>query len=216
MLVYVSGKYSGDSHEEISDNILKARKVAIELWEQGHAVICPHLNTSHMEVDCHIHYDNYIEGDLMMIARCDAMVMLSGWEDSQGAVIEKGYAENLRIPIYYEDSIPSLHVTEVRCPEQAKAFAEILGVMYRTHLDKNADYSPANILGTGDVGLITRLWDKIARILNLSGFQFEIKPESVRFVSPKEPKNESLDDSFMDAAVYTIIGILLRQGKWGR
>lgn len=106
------------------------------------------------------------------------------------------------------------HPTEVKRPIQTQAFQEILNRMYRVHLDKNADYSPANILGTGWIGLVTRLWDKMARMMNLAGFRIEIA--SSEYEAPQAPRNESIDDTLMDMAVYAIIGLLLRQGKWGK
>ena len=211
MLIYVSGKYTGD----VDENILAARSVAIRLWELGHAALCPHLNTAHFEHDCNVGYDQYIEGDLNMIARCDAIVMVNGWEESKGAKIEKEYAEKLVMPVYYENNLPALHPTEIRCPEQVRAFREIVGKMYRVHLDKNSDYSPANILATGEIGLITRLWDKTARLLNLLGFRFSIQ-DAGTFDAPRNPKHESIDDTYQDLAVYAIIGLLLRSGKWGK
>lgn len=216
MLIYVSGKYSGDTEKERKDNIFKAGKVAAELWDRGHAVICPHANTSEFLVPTKItQYEDFIKGDLMMIARCDAMVMLPEWENSKGAVLEHNYALELGVPVYfYPDELPNLHPTEARCPQQAKAFSETIGKLYRTHLRKNADYSPANILATGELGLVTRLWDKIARLLNLSGFRLEIS--SSQFLAPKEPSNESINDTYEDAAVYSIIGLLLRKGVWGK
>lgn len=213
MLVYVSGKYSGEDATEIEENIQTARRVAIELWELGHAVICPHLNTAHFEEDCQLLYDDYIEGDLDILTRCDVIVMLPGWEESRGANVEKGCADRLGIPVYEYPTLPDLHPTEIRCPNQSRAFLETVGRMYRTHLQKNADYSPANILATGDLGLVTRLWDKVARLMNLSGFKFDIINQ--HFEKPIDPKNESVEDTLMDASVYAIIGLLLRSGKWG-
>ena len=246
MLLYVAGQYgpktNGIPTEELDaflktpeaqkgkdENIAKARAVAIQLWEIGHAVICPHLNTAHMERDCKIGHADYLRGDFQMIARCDGIVMIEGWEQSKGANMEHEYAKSLGMPVWYQrpslyvleteynidpSSLPELHITEQRCPEQVKAFAETIGKMHRTHLAKNADYSPSNILLTGEVGLATRLWDKIARILNLTGFQLIVNLG--RFVGSREPMNEALDDAYLDSAVYSIIGLLLRQGKWGR
>jgi len=114
----------------------------------------------------------------------------------------------------YSKGTLGLHPTELLRPIQAQAFKEILGHMYQVHLDKNADYSPSNVLATGEIGLVTRLWDKVARLLNLTGFQIEIS--SSRFVVPKKPKNEAIEDTYMDLAVYGIIGLLLRQDKWGK
>lgn len=215
MLVYVSGRYSGKDWAEIEENIMRAKAVAVELWEKGHAVICPHLNTSHFEELCDLSHDDYIAGDLNILTRCDAIVMLPDWEHSQGACVEKALADRLDIPVYlYPMEIPELHPTEARCPEQTQAFLETVGRMYRTHLKKNADYSSANVLATGELGLVTRLWDKLARLMNLTGFKFDIA--NAHFERPTNPKNESIEDTLIDASVYAIIGLLLRQGKWGR
>jgi nucleoside 2-deoxyribosyltransferase len=213
MLIYLAGPYSSDPE----GNTERAAAIAAELWRAGHAVICPHTN-SHLvsEFAPEITHRQWLDGDLNMIARVDAMVMMESWRDSKGAVEEHTYASSLGMPIYYAPDLPALHITEVRCPEQAQAFREFMGRMYRTHLSKNADYSPANILATGEIGLATRLWDKIARLMNLLGFRFDINPDSVRFETPRAPKNESIDDTLIDAAVYAVIGALLRKGKWGR
>jgi hypothetical protein len=211
MLLYVSGAYSGN----IDENIEQAAKIAAELWEKGHAVICPHLNTMHFEIRCpQVEYTTYINGDLNMIARCDGMVMVPNWTGSQGATIEKEYADSLKIPVWFYPDIPELHITEIRSPEQAQGFREIIGRMYRVHLDKNADYSPANIAGPGELGLATRIWDKCTRMMNLLGFKIDVT-RSEHVDVAKIPKNEPLEDTYMDLAVYGIIGLLFRQGKWG-
>ena len=114
----------------------------------------------------------------------------------------------------YETNDTKKHPTELKCPEQAQGFREIIEKMYVTHLNKNADYSPANILGTGELGLATRIWDKCIRYLNLIGF--DIRAELVEYRGPKQARNESIEDTLQDMSVYAIIGLLLRSGKWGR
>ena len=85
-LIYVSGKYTDDTKEKISRNIAIARKYAIALWEMGYGVICPHLNTAHLEEDCKIGYEDYIRADLEMVRRSDALFMIpDNWIDSKGA-----------------------------------------------------------------------------------------------------------------------------------
>lgn len=212
MLIYVAGKYSTGDVEE---NVALARRVAIELTKLGHAVFTPHLNFYHFEQDLPDRtHDEYLREDENILSRCDGIVMLPGWTESPGANREYDYAEKIGLPIYQYPDVPDIHPTEVRCPEQAQAFRELTGKMYRTHLDKNADYSPANILGTGEVGLITRLWDKMARLMNLMGF--DLKVETSVYRQPKAPKNESVEDTLLDLSVYALIGLLLRWGKWGR
>jgi len=216
MLVYVAGPYSGDTEEQITFNIGHAREVAAKLWDMGHTVICPHANTSHFERLCQkADYEAFTRGDIVLLTLCDAIVMLDGWEASKGAKGEYTYALENDIPVYWERDLPELHPTEVRSPVQAFAFRQELGCMYRTHLKKNADYSPNNILATGEIGVVTRIWDKVARLMNLSGFQFRIAQPGV-IVQRLAPKSEAIEDTLLDLAVYGIIGKLLRDGKWGR
>lgn len=174
MLVYVSGPYRGADDAEVEQNIRSARIAAVELWKRGHAVICPHANTSRFELECDLEPMVYIEGDLVMVARCDALVMIQGWERSQGAKIERDYAERLGIPIYTAPDYPDLHPTEVRCPTQVKAFAETLGQMHRIHLQKNADYclAPGTKVLTGEM-----LWVPIENLvpgMTLVGFDEDV------------------------------------------
>jgi hypothetical protein len=106
------------------------------------------------------------------------------------------------------------HPTELKYPEQTKAFKETLDKMYQVHLDKNLDYSPTNINGVGMIGLATRLWDKNVRMMNLNGF--EIEARFIAFHGSREAKNESLEDTFIDGANYNIIGRLMLLDKWGK
>lgn len=101
-VVYVSGKYSGN----IDENIHAARLAAIKIWEHGNIALTPHLNTAHFEIDCNCKYEDYIEGDLELLERCDAVVMLPGWEESAGAVKERNAALIEMIPIFYFPDMP--------------------------------------------------------------------------------------------------------------
>lgn len=215
MLIYIAGPYSAPTEAGVSQNIAAARSAALRLWQAGHAVICPHLNTAHFE-ERDLSYEAVLVGDLAMIARCDGIYMLDTWQSSPGARRELVYAELAGLFVFHEaDGIPALHPTEERSPVQAAAFMRQIMRMYRTHLSKNHDYSPANILATGMVGLVTRLWDKTARLMNLSGFRFEIVAAGT-YDTPRAPKHESIEDTLDDTAVYAVIGRLLLSGEWGR
>ena len=131
MLIYVSGPYSGEDSKAIKENIKQAANMAGALWSMGHAVICPHTNTGEpylSKKNCSADCDMYIEGDLNMISRCDALVMTKKWETSKGAKIEWDYANSLGIPIYYAPDYPPLHPTELRCPKQAKEKFQFLPI----------------------------------------------------------------------------------------
>lgn len=105
------------------------------------------------------------------------------------------------------------HITEINYPEQTKRFREILDEMYQVHLEKNADYSPMNILATGIVGIATRIWDKTARVCNLLGFNLQT---GEYYSERKSTNDESIEDNLKDLGVYSIIGRIYREGKWGK
>ena len=42
----------------------------------------------------------WLEGDLEMMKRCDAVLMVPGWEKSQGAMIEYKVAINRGLPVF--------------------------------------------------------------------------------------------------------------------
>ena len=214
MLVYTAGPYGADTTEQRDTNILTAREVSQELWEMGHTAICPHMNTALMEETSKFDNSDFYMGDLEILLRCDAIVMLPDWEESSGAIGENSFALGEGIPIYEYPDLPPLNAVQRDRPNQSREFMATLMRMYRTHLSKNADYSPANILATGEVGLVTRLWDKVARLMNLTGFHVEI--DDAYFEKPQKPKHESIDDNLLDLAVYAVIGTLLRKGVWGK
>lgn len=213
MIVYISGPYSPTPTSSIENHIATARRVAIEMWEGGYTTICPHLNTAHFEKDCKCDYDAYILGDLEILARCDAVVLLPGWRESVGAQEEASFAHEHGIPVYEHPVLPEISKSEELCPIQCAEFILTVMKMYRTHVRKNSDYSANNILIPGELGVVTRIWDKVSRLLNLYGFKFSVK--RTWFEPPSKPKNESIEDSFLDLANYAVIAQLLRRGKWG-
>lgn len=218
MLLYVSSPITDTPENPYAENIARAKKAGYELYKMGHAPFIPALNTLFAGDPEYsdLEHSLYMDADFRMISRCDALLMLEGWPDSKGCKAEHAFAESIGVPIYYAPDYPPLHPTEVRCPRQVRAFEQTLGKMYRVHLRKNADYSPANILATGGIGTVVRLWDKMARILNLEGFHFDIDPDSVKYVGAKEASNEPLADSYEDMGTYTVIQTLLKNGDWGR
>ena len=216
MLIYVAGPIRPTNGKTVKENCDIAKSVALELWKMGHAVICPHANTDLpielAEKSCESNV--WLDGDLQMLARSDAVVVCQDSAKSVGTQGELEFASKRGIPVYYYPDVPELHPTEKLRPNQCKAFIDIVMRGYRVHLDKNADYSPANILGTGELGLMTRIWDKIARLMNLSGFKIDIS--GMRYEKPCNPKVESISDSILDLTVYGIIWQIYRTGDWGK
>lgn len=97
-LLYLAGPYTSPTQEGKAENIRAAREVAVELWKRGYSVICPHLNTAHMEEDG-IDYETFMAGDLEQVRRCDGLILLKGWERSPGAKREMECARARGIPM---------------------------------------------------------------------------------------------------------------------
>lgn len=160
--------------------------------------------------------------------RCDAIILCDPTIDlmSFGKFIKEQL--HLDLPVWSAEPILDLGMkgkegelekqmkswTEIHAPRQTRRFMEIVMKMYRVHLAKNHDYSPANITGPGMIGIATRMWDKIVRIMNLTGFQ--ISAEHLGFEKPRRAVNEPYMDAFMDVSVYGIIAQIFEQGDWGK
>lgn len=115
-VVYVSRSYTGDGTDVTLKNIAFAGKVARSLWDLGYAVICPYKNTAGFEQihDPEIPYNQFLAGDIAILRRCDAIVMLPGWEGSPGARQEFLEAGVAKIPIFHWPLIGELKWIEAR------------------------------------------------------------------------------------------------------
>lgn len=148
-LCYVSGPYTKNStnNKTQEENIAQARQIGCRLWEKGFSVIVPHENTSYFEKDCNIDYDTYIRGDLDMLSRCDYIVMTPDWESSQGAIIEKMYADTLRIPVYIYPNLPVLTKYEIENPT-------FLQMAREEYMNKYRQEYNALIIGDMEIGVV--------------------------------------------------------------
>lgn len=98
-IIYTAGPYRGDGWNAVFENIVRARTAARQLWLKGYAVICPHANTLFMDGP-DIPAMRFIEGDLEIVGRCDAILMLPGWERSEGSRLEYQRATARGLPVY--------------------------------------------------------------------------------------------------------------------
>jgi hypothetical protein len=104
-LAYIAGPYRGKNEYEVYQNIERAGQMALKYWKLGYAVICPHKNTAFFTGAEGLPDSTWLDGDLEMLGRCDVIVMLPGWELSQGAYEELKFARAHELQVIFEDSV---------------------------------------------------------------------------------------------------------------
>ena len=80
-----------------------------------------------------------------------------------------------------------------------EGFEKICQEMLATFIRKHKDYGKGNILDTGDLGIAFRVNDKLNRLKNL-------------LTNKRPPENESMDETWIDIAVYAVIAIMYLRG----
>lgn len=80
-----------------------------------------------------------------------------------------------------------------------EAFDKVNKELLKLFIKKHKDYGKANILDTGEMGVLYRISDKVNRLKHL-------------LANGNKPSNETIDDNWLDIAVYGVIAILYRKG----
>ena len=85
MKIYISGKMG-----DIPENRIRHRfkEAADYLRQEGYTPVNPAVMLDNPGLD----YEDYMSIDLRMLSVCDAIYMLEGWQDSEGAKRELTYA----------------------------------------------------------------------------------------------------------------------------
>lgn len=97
-VVYIAGPFRGPSAWAIEQNIRRAEEAALEVWRLGAAALCPHTNTRFFQGAAPD--DVWLTGDLELLRRCDAVLLVVGWDQSSGARREKEVAEEIGLPVF--------------------------------------------------------------------------------------------------------------------
>ncbi len=96
-VVYVAGPYRGPSEWAVKQNVALAESAALAVWALGAACICPHKNTERFGGALPDRV--WLEGDLELVRRCDALLIVGEWRKSQGTLGEIEEASRNGIPI---------------------------------------------------------------------------------------------------------------------
>ena len=103
-VVYIAGPFRAPNSWEIEQNIRRAENLALEVWmltkngESLASAICPHANTRFFQG--YGPDEIWLRGDLEIVLRCDALLLVEGWERSEGTLKEIEFARDNNIPVF--------------------------------------------------------------------------------------------------------------------
>jgi len=98
ILVYIAGPYTGNTNDRL-DNVAVAERIAQQLLFVGYAVYCPHSMMHGWEQEPSLEYDDFMQCEMVILERCDAVFVCPNWQESKGACQEVERAEELGIPV---------------------------------------------------------------------------------------------------------------------
>ncbi|OGJ16658.1 MAG: hypothetical protein A2632_01195 [Candidatus Pacebacteria bacterium RIFCSPHIGHO2_01_FULL_46_16] len=81
------------------------------------------------------------------------------------------------------------------------AFASVNDELLKMFLKKHQDYGKGNILANGELGIAMRVSEKVERAKHL-------------LVNNQTPSNESLEETWIDIAVYAVIAVLYKRKQF--
>ena len=95
-LLYIAGPYSG-TDDEIAANVAAACAWGLKVRELGVVPVVPHITIVPHE---DLTWGQAMQECFAILSRCDAVLMLPGWDQSRGAVAEHGFATDEGMPIF--------------------------------------------------------------------------------------------------------------------
>lgn len=104
-LIYIAGPYTADTEELVKANVRRAEEVGQQVLLRGFIPIIPHKISSHWDtwgILTHWTHDDWLQAFCMpLLLRCDAILLIEGWESSKGATKEKAVAIYNGLAVYY-------------------------------------------------------------------------------------------------------------------
>jgi len=82
-----------------------------------------------------------------------------------------------------------------------QAFEQVNSELLEMFLSKHRDYGKGNILANGELGIAMRVSEKVERLKHL-------------LVSGQKPSNETIEETWIDVAVYAVIAVLYRRKQF--
>jgi nucleoside 2-deoxyribosyltransferase len=124
-VVYVAGPFRSVNKDTgksdawgVQQNVMRAMALSLEVWKRGGVGLCPHSNTMFFQ-DAHGCEDRvWLDGDIELLKRSDAILMTEDYERSSGARAELEFALKHGIPALYSVADLETFLADYREREQ--------------------------------------------------------------------------------------------------
>ncbi len=102
--IYIAGPYGASDYLSIDRNIARAREAAAWCAEHGLFYFAPHLNSAHFENVTPTVPETFWKAlDMHLLQFCSDVLLLDGWEYSNGAQAEYAVALHNGMPCWRWD-----------------------------------------------------------------------------------------------------------------
>ena len=99
-VIYICAPYRSDTEWGLIQNVRRAEMMALDVWCLEGVALCPHKNTAHFGGYSFLEDDVWLEGDIELLSRCDAMYCDMPYEmASSGMRKEIDFCEENDIPV---------------------------------------------------------------------------------------------------------------------
>lgn len=102
-IVYIASPYTARPGHSVIGNVQKAQEHALALAALHIPFFCPVIHTAHFDRllgDADPGYGYWMRYTMEMLARCDAVLAVPGWKDSNGCRLEIGWALAHHRPVF--------------------------------------------------------------------------------------------------------------------
>lgn len=104
-LIYIAGPYRAPTRWQEEQNVRVAEAIGYKVARLGAYPVIPHSNTRPYFADAQPG-EFWLDGTLELLRRCDAVLLITGWENSEGARGERHEAQSRGTPVF--DGLPEL------------------------------------------------------------------------------------------------------------
>lgn len=94
----IAGRFRGPNAWELENNVRRAEEVAYAVAHLGAMPLVTHSLGRYFDGTLTDQF--WLDGTLELMRRCDALMMIPGWETSQGANTERALALEMGIPVF--------------------------------------------------------------------------------------------------------------------